>query len=123
MKSGGSRYDMKKYYPCVLDKMLWAYKQVIDHFVPMINYSRFIDDINRFSSLAIQIYPDEVKYKDPDTLSQIYITKRLAKIINDYFMECLKLSPVDNRSFRACKRLVNGYIHQQFARYKTERIQ
>ncbi len=64
-----------------------------------------------------------VMYIWDNVSGSLYLTKRLAKIINDYFMECLKLSPVDNRSFRACKRLVNGYIHQQFAQYKTERIQ
>ena len=114
---------MKKYYPRVYSKMIWAYTQITNHLDGVIRATVFMDEIKKFASLVMQVYHNDVKIpSNAQTTDDVYITKRLVKVINEYFLKCLKASPVSDDNFKQCKKLINTYIRDQLINFKSERI-
>lgn len=114
---------MKKYYPHIYSKMIWAYTQITNHLDGVIKAKEFMDEIKKFASLAMQVYRNDVKLaNNVQTTDDVYITKRLVKVINEYFLKCLKASPVNDDNFKQCKKLINTYIRDKLINFKSERI-
>jgi len=99
---------MKKYYPNVLEKLLWAYEQelsVIYSTIPTI-VSIYMDELKRCISISTGIYFMEVNGYD--------ITRRFARIINKQFLHLLDQKGVESGILKKCKRITSEYTRGLF---------
>ena len=98
----------KKYYPNVIQKLLWAYEQeFITVYEPLDTLAKsHMDDLKRNISIAYNIYFMEVDGYN--------ITKRFARVMNDQFFQILDKYNFRPDLVKKCKRLTLQYTKSLF---------